>query len=86
MLDAVNDNPGIITENNIAVFSHKLHNQQLPAHIPHFIQMLNFKINNTLHTWLADTDDFPVLNMLTQQHTEIRSRHGAGFILIRQIN
>ena len=52
MFDAVKDNAVLLTENNVAVFSHQLDDQLLTAEIAHFIQVFNFNIDNALQSRL----------------------------------
>ena len=48
MFDTVNDLTLIVTENNIAVFSHDLDDQIFPAEVTKFIEMFNFRsVDNT---------------------------------------
>ena len=55
MLNAVDDPVRVIRENNIAVLTHELYDQILPAEITHLIQMLDFDTKNTLQTGLCYT-------------------------------
>ena len=48
--------------------------------------MLDLKIENTLHAGLGDADDLAVLDVLSEQHTEIGGSHRTGFIFPRKIN
>ena len=48
MLDAVQDPPGLIAENDIAVFAHDLNDQCLLADITELIQMLKLNVDYTL--------------------------------------
>ena len=80
VLDAVDDYVVFIAENDVAVFAHQLHDELLGAQVPHFIQMLDLKIQNPLHAGLGDGENPAVLDMFAQEHTEVGSSHGAGFI------
>ena len=86
MLDAVDDLIFRVAEDNIAVFSHDLHHQLLAAGVPQFVQMLNVQPDDPLQPGLGDIHDPPVPDMLAQKHTEVGSRHGAGLIVLRQID
>lgn len=44
MFDTVKDRIVLLTEDQVAVFSHDLHNQLLAADIAEFVQMLELKI------------------------------------------
>ena len=72
MLNTVQNHPLIITENNITVFPHQLHDQNLLTGIPQLIQMLQLKLHHTLQPRLPDPGNTRTANMLTQQHTEHR--------------
>ena len=48
MLDAVQDSPGLIAENDIAVLAHDLNDQCLLADITELIQMLKLNVDYTL--------------------------------------
>ena len=41
---------------------------------------------NALQTRLGNVCDASVLQMLSEQHTEIRSGHGTGFIALCEVN
>ena len=86
MLDTIQDHPLIITENNITVLAHQLHDKNLLTGIPQLIQMLQLKHHHTLHPRLPDIRNPRTSNMLTQQHTEIRRSHRTGLILRSKIN
>ena len=86
MLDAVDDLVFCVTEDNIAVFSHDLHHQFLTAGIPQLVQMFNIQLDDPLQPGLGDVHDPPVPDMLAQKHTEVGSCHGAGLIVLRQID
>ena len=86
MLDTIQDRPLIITENNITVLAHQLHDKNLLTGISQLIQMLQLKHHHTLHPRLPDIRNPRTSNMLTQQHTEIRRSHRTGLILGSKIN
>ena len=86
MLDTIQDHSLIITENNITVLAHQLHDKNLLTGIPQLIQMLQLKHHHTLHPRLPDIRNPRTSNMLTQQHTEIRRSHRTGLILGSKIN
>ena len=85
MLDAVDDDSIGITENNITVLAHQLNNQCFGAQIAHLIEMLNLKVDDTLHMRLVNTCNTSVCDMLAQHHTEIRCGHGAWLVCPGQV-
>ena len=48
MLDAVQDYPFLITEDDIAVLTHDLHNQSLVTEIPHLVQVFYVDVEDAL--------------------------------------
>ena len=78
VLDAVDDSPLRITEDDVAVLPHDLHHQSLPAQVAHLVQVLHVDVDDALQPRLGDARDAPVLEMLAQEHAEARGRHGAG--------
>ena len=60
-LDTVDDGIVIVTEDQVTVFAHQLHDQRLVAQIPHFIQMLNIDMHDTLQPRLGNVHDTAVL-------------------------
>ena len=86
MLDAVNDLPVFCTEDDIAVLSHDLHDQELLAKVSKFVQMLDGKPDDPLQLGLADIDDPAVSNMLSQEHAEVGCGHGRRFVRVSQID
>ena len=55
-----------ITKDNIAVLSHDLYDQFLPAEITQFVQMLNLKVNDPFQSRLINVDDSATTDMLSQ--------------------
>ena len=86
MLDTVDDGIVVITEDQITVFAHQLHDQRLVTQIPHFVEMLDIDMHNSFQARLGDVHNTAVLQVLAQKHTEVGGRHGAGFIGFRQID
>ena len=70
MLDAVQDHVLVVTEDDVAVLSHKLHDQLLALQVTQLIQMFDVKFQDPLQTRLADGHDPSVLQVLAKQHTE----------------
>ena len=60
-LDTVDDGIVIVTEDQVTVFAHQLHDQRLVSQIPHFIQMLNIDMHDTLQPRLGNVHDTAVL-------------------------
>ena len=58
MFDTVDNLVIRCAENNIAVFSHQLHNQIFTAEIAEFIEMFYFKTYDSFQSRLADRYDF----------------------------
>ena len=54
MLNTIQDHIFIITENNITMLTHKLHDKHLLTRIPQLIQMLQFKLHHTLQPRLLN--------------------------------
>ncbi len=48
MFDTVDNFVFVITENNIAVFSHNFHNKMFDTRIAHLIQVFERNVNNAL--------------------------------------
>ena len=71
MLDAVQDHVFIVTENNVAVLAHKLHDQNLVAYISKFIEMLQFKFYHTFQSGLPDFCDSCASDVLAKKHAEV---------------
>ena len=67
------------------LFSHDLYDQEFPAQIPHLVQMLDGKADDTLQFRLRDIRDPPVSNMLPEKHAEVWRRHGRGFVYVSQV-
>ena len=65
MFDTVYDLILFVTEDNVAVFSHDLHNQIFGTQITEFIQMFNSKTDDPLHTRLFNRDDLATPDMLS---------------------
>ena len=65
MFDTVYDLILFVTEDNVAVFSHDLHNQIFGTQITKFIQMFNSKTDDPLHTRLFNSDDLATPDMLS---------------------
>ena len=86
MLDTVDDGIVVITEDQVTVFAHQLHDQCLVTQIAHLIQMFNVNMHNTFQPRLGDVHNTAVLQVFAQKHTEVGGRHGAGFIGFRQID
>ena len=82
MFDTVNDHSIRIREDNITVLTHDLYDKFLSAQISHLIKMLDREFHDTFKTRLADIYDSAISDMLTKQHTEIRSCHR---ILLRHL-
>ena len=85
MLDAVDNDSFVITEDDVAVLAHDLHHQSLLPQIPHFVQMLYAQMHDTLQTRLGNVRDAAVLEMLAQEHAEVGGGDGAGLIGLRQV-
>ena len=86
VFDTVQNLIVFIAEDNIAVFSHNLHNQIFCAEIAQFVQVFYSKTNDSFHSRLGDGDDPPAANMLSQQHTEIRRSQRAVFVFVCQVS
>ena len=86
MLDAVQDHAFVITEDDIAVLAHQLHDQTLPAWITQFVKMLQLKFHNALHARLLHIQDTGTADMLTEQHAEIRGCKRTDTVLICKID
>ena len=86
MLDTVKYLIFFIIKYDIAVFSHQFHGKCLSAQISHFIQMLDLKPHHAFQTGLVNLYDPAILDMLSEQHAEIRRRHRTLFIFLCQIN
>ena len=86
MLDTVQDHALVIAENDVAVFAHDFYDQRLPAKVTHLIQMLNIEMDDPFQLRLTDRHDPSVSYIFSEQHTEIRCRHGTWFIFFRQID
>ena len=48
VLDAVDDSIVIVTEDQVTVLSHQLHDQRLVTQIPHLVEMLDIDMHDTL--------------------------------------
>ena len=81
MLDTVNDHIFVIDKDDITVFTHDLNDQLLTAKITHFVQMLYMEVDDSLQPRLGDVGNPAVLQMLSQQHTKTRCRHGTGLVI-----
>ena len=66
MLDTVQDHALVITENNVAVFSHQLHDEDFMADITQLIQVFKLKFHYTLQTGLADAGDPGTADVLAE--------------------
>ena len=86
MFDTVKDRIVLLTEDQVAVFSHDLHNQLLAADIAEFVQMLELKNKNTLESRLGNGENAGAADAFAEQHTEIRCGHRAGLIVVRQVD
>ena len=86
MLDAVDDPVVFIAENDVAVLSHDLHDELFAAKIPQLIHMLHGKADDPFQPGLGNLHDPAVLQMLAQEHAEIRSRSGTGLVFPGQID
>ena len=86
MFDTVYNGIPIVTEDNIAVFSHNFNEQRLLAQITQFIQMFYINTDDAFQTRLSDSKDLPVLDIFAQQHTEIGGSHGAGHSIRSEID
>ena len=86
MFDRINNQALVITENQVAVFSHQFQNQVLLAQIPHLVQMLHGNMKAPLQSRLGNLHNPGILEMLAQQHTETRRRHGTGFVFVCEID
>ena len=86
MFDTVKDRIVLLTEDQVAVFSHDLHNQLLAADIAEFVQMLELKNKNTLESRLGNGENAGAADVFAEQHTEIRCGHRAGLIVVRQVD
>ena len=65
VLDTVDDLIFFVTEDNIAVFSHDLHDQVFGTQITQFIQMLDRKTDDSFHTGLFYRDDLAASDMFS---------------------
>ena len=72
MLDAVQDHSFFVTEDDVAVFAHQLHDQTLSAGITQLIKMLQLKFYNTLHSRLLYIQDTGASDVLSEKHAEVR--------------
>lgn len=54
MLDAVQDGPLVVAENQVAVFSHKLRDEFLDAEIPQFVPVLHRKNQDSFQARLSN--------------------------------
>ena len=75
MLDTINYHSIRIREDNITVLTHDFYNKLLFAQISHLIEVLDREFHDTFKARLADIYDPAISDMLTKQHTEIRSCH-----------
>ena len=48
MLDAVDDHIIVVTEDQVTVLAHQLHDQRLVTQIPHFVEMFDIDMHDTL--------------------------------------
>ena len=72
MLDAVQDHAFFVTEDDVAVLAHQLHDQTLSAGIPQLIKMLQLKFHHTLHSRLLHIKDTGASDVLSEKHAEVR--------------
>ena len=86
MLDAVDDFVIVITEDNIAMFSHDFNNQFFVADITQFVQMLQLQMQDTLQAGLGNVDNSCILQVLSQQHTKTRSSQRTLLVILGQIH
>ena len=86
MFDTVNDRSVLITENDIAVFPHDLHDQLFFTEISKLVEMFDFKMDDPFQFWLPDFRNAPVVDMFAKQHTEIRGSHWTWFVSLCQID
>ena len=63
MLDTVDDGIVVITEDQVTVFAHQLHDQCLVTQIAHLIQMFNVNMHNTFQPRLGDVHNTAVLQV-----------------------
>ena len=72
VFDAVQDHSLFVTEDDVAVLAHQLHDQTLSAGIPQLIKMLQLKFHHTLHSRLLYIKDAGASDVLSEKHAEIR--------------
>ena len=73
MFDTVKDRIVLLTEDQVAVFSHDLHNQLLAADIAEFIQMLELKNKNTLESRLGNGENAGAADVFAEVDQRKRS-------------
>ena len=86
MLNTVKDHAVLITEDNITVFAHQFHDQELLTRIAHLIAVLQLKFYDTFHARLVDTADAGTADMLAEKHAEIRGGQRAWFVFVSKVD
>ena len=64
MLDTVDDHAFVIAEDDVGMLAHQLDDQCFMTKIAHFVQVLDFHIDDSFHMRLINARDAPVGNML----------------------
>ena len=72
VLDAVDDHIIVVTEDQVTVLAHQLHDQTLSAGIPQLIKMLQLKFHHALHSRLLHIKDTGASDVLSEKHAEVR--------------
>ena len=81
MFDTVKDRIVLLTEDQVAVFSHDLHNQLLAADIAEFVQMLELKNKNTLESRLGNGENAALPMCLRSSIQKFGAVIGPGLLL-----
>ena len=72
VFDAVQNHSLFVTEDDVAVLAHQLHDQTLSAGIPQLIKMLQLKFHHALHSRLLHIKDTGASDVLSEKHAEVR--------------
>ena len=67
------------------MLAHQLHHQRFPAEVPQLIEVLQLKIDDSLHVRLVYGKDAGIGNVLAEQHAEIGGSQGAWLVPVRQV-
>lgn len=81
MLDTVDDGIVVITEDQVTVFAHQLHDQCLVTQIAHLIQMFNVNMHNTFQPRLRDVHNTPFCKCLRRSIQKLGAVMGLGLLV-----